>query len=194
VPSCAESLGRVRVGDVRHLWQIKSAGEFVAMPLVVRRVYERALAVLSAKRQPLQQRLERTSDAVEQEELTSQISALEAGAGCWAVVSKRTSEEVSPSWVSANTVMVDGVKRLKTSSKGKKRNGYIRVLANPAERWVQFEEGDKLEVRVLRIKYTANGCEIQPEVCDARCFAQLAKTHSDEVGDASSEDRYCTVL
>jgi len=194
VPSCAESLGRVRVGDVRHLWQIKSAGEFVAMPHVVRRVYERSLATLNAQMQSLRQRLAATLDVAEQAALTSQMSALEAGAGSWAVVSKRTSEELPPCWVSANTVMVDGVKRLKTSSKGKKRTGYIRFLANPAEKWVQFDEGDKLEVRVLRIKYTANGCAIQPEVCDARCFAQFARRYSDEAVDSSSEDRYCTVL
>ena len=194
VPSNAESLGRASVGDVRHLWQLKSDGEFVAMPHVVRRVYERSLAALSAQLQPLRQRLAATSDVAEKATLTLQMSTLEAQAGLFTVVSKRSAEEAPSAWVAANTEKVGDVRRLKPSKTGKQRTGYIRLLANPAEKWVQFDEGDKLEVRVLRIQYTANGCEIEPEVCDARCFAQLARSYSDEVVDSSSEDRYCTVL
>ena len=52
----------------------------------------------------------------------------------------------------------------------------------------------KIPAEVLSDVKVSTGAEDQPEVCDARCFEQLAKTYSDEVGDASSEDRYCTVL
>ena len=103
VPSNAESLGRASVGDVRHLWQIKSEGEFVAMPQVVRRVYERAHAALSAQLQPLRQRLAATSGIADQQALTLQMSTLEAGAGLFAVVNKRSSEELPRAWVAANT-------------------------------------------------------------------------------------------
>ena len=122
------------------------------MPGVVRRVYCRALALLNVQRQPLRRRVQEAADDDARTLAQEMIATVESQSVAFAVINKKTLEEMSSPWTTQNTVTRDGVFQLKPTKTGRARTQFICVTINPALRTVQFDDGEKLDVRVLRVE------------------------------------------